>query len=174
MAFGQSTINGVAGAASDIFGGYNTATSLRLKAYGDTVEAGNYDLAADLAGKNEKFTETSTAIKEAQATRQIYQGIGTETADIAGAGLSVGSGSSLDLLRSSAQQGALTKAVAGQQGLIQEAGYKEQQTSFTNMAVAARYAASVENEQADKSVEQGWITGGLKLLGAGASMFTGS
>ncbi len=47
---------------------------------------------------------------------------------MAGAGLGE-SGSALDILRDSASQGALTKATLGQQGLINEAGYQEQQQS---------------------------------------------
>jgi hypothetical protein len=46
--------------------------------------------------------------------------LGGQEADVAGAGFSEG-GSALDLLRSSASQGALTHAVLGQQGLITEA-----------------------------------------------------
>ena len=51
-------------------------------------------------------------------------------------------GSALDILRSSAQQGSITKAVAGQQGLIEEAGFEEQGQSLpqwrTRLAKPAR------------------------------------
>src|SRR5450759_15986 len=173
MAFGGNTISDVSGGVSDIFGGAAKAAGLRLKAQGDLVEAGNYDLASTLATQNEKFTEQSTAVKEMMAQRQDSLGIGKETTDIAGAGFDTGSGSALDLLRSSAQQGALQKQLVGQQGLITEAGYTEQATAYTNLAGYARMAASTENSMASTSITAGWITGGLKIAAGVASLFTG-
>lgn len=180
-----------AGAAGDIFGGIEknmglkiqadgtriTAEGTRLKAQGDLVEATNYDEAATLAHQNEQFTEQSTAVKEMQTQRQIYQGLGTTRADVAGSGFTM-SGSGLDILRMGAQEGALTKQVVGQQGLITEAGYNEQQQAYTNLAGYARYSAGVENDIAGKQDElaqkqddlgsfaqtAGMITGGLKAV----------
>jgi hypothetical protein len=91
----------------------------------------------------------STAIKQSQADRNLYQSLGTTEADIAGAGLAQ-SGSALDLLRESASQGAMTKAVLGEQGLITEAGYAEQAQSYQDMASAAGVAI-----QADKVAAEG-------------------
>src|SRR6185369_6701768 len=48
-------------------------------------------------------------------------------------------------------QGALSKAVLGQQGLITEAGYKEQADSFKVMSDAARMAAAGEFSIADQT-----------------------
>lgn len=172
MAFGVSTFSDLGGAASDLFGGSATAAGLRLKAKGDIVEASNYDLASGLAKQNEQFTEQSTRVKQMMADRQIQQGIGTEKADIAGAGFA-DSGSALDLLRSSAQQGALQKQLIGQQGLITEAGYNEQATAYTNLASYGRMAASTENSMADTAETAGEITGGLKLAAGIATLFTG-
>lgn len=162
MAFGASTISDIGGGVSDIFGGYAKAAGLNLKAAGDRVEAGNYDLASTLAKQNEQFTEQSTGVKQLMADRARYMGIGTETADIAGAGFAE-SGSALDLLRSSAQQGALQKQLIGQQGLITEAGYNEQATAYSNLASYARMAADTENKMASTAITAGWITGGLKI-----------
>jgi hypothetical protein len=152
------------GAASDLF----AASADRSKAAGDRVEAQNYDLASSLATQNEKFTETSTAIKETQQQRELMLNLGGQQADTAGAGFAA-SGSSLDLLRDSASQGALTHAVLGQQGLITEAGYTEQAQSYTNMAGAARMAA----DAADKAAEGSTITGIIKGVAGMASLFTG-
>lgn len=143
MAFGSSTVSDIGGAVSDLF----ASSGDKAKAQGDFIEAKDYSLASDLATQNEQFAETSTAIKQAQLDRSIYQTIGGQKADVAGAGFAE-SGSALDLLRSSAQQGALTKAVAGQQGLIQEAGYKEQAESYANMSQAATIAGNAENNAA--------------------------
>jgi hypothetical protein len=79
------------------------------------------------------------------------------------------SGSALDLLRSGAQQGALTKQVLGQQGLITEAGYTEQATAYTNMEAAAKFAAATEESMANTAEKDSWITGGIK---AAAAMFS--
>lgn len=162
MAFGASTFSDIGGAVGDLF----AASADRSKAAGDRVEAGNYDLASTLATQNEKFTESSTAIKQAQLDRSIYQTIGGQQADVAGAGFA-NSGSSLDLMRDSAQQGALTKAVGAQQGLITEAGYTEQATSYTNMASAARMAADAE----DKAATGADWTSAIKGVAAVATLF---
>lgn len=163
MAFGQGTISGISGAVSDLF----AADAHRAKAQGDRFEAQNYDLASALATQNEKFTETSTAIKQSQLDRENFKMLGGQAADVAGAGFAA-SGSALDLMRDSASQGALTKAVGAQQGLITEAGYKEQAESFTTMSQAARMAADAEEHAATGAM----ITGGLKAVGSIVSLFT--
>ena len=171
MAFGSGTINSAGGAVQDIFGGQATGAGLRLRARGNLAEADNYDLAATLARQNAAFTEESTAVKTAQMGRAVYRGIGTAESDIAGAGFAM-SGSALDILRDSASQGALTKAILGRQGLITEAGYEEQAQSFTNMSKAARYAAEEQDKMAGTAERNGWITGGIKGAAALASLFT--
>jgi hypothetical protein len=173
MAFGAQTIQDAGGAVSDLFAGFGAQTQANLKAQGlqiqaqgDIAEGQNYDLAATLAGQNAQFTEASTAIKEAQISRQVTQTIGGQQAEVSGAGFG-SSGSALDLMRDSASQGALTKAVAGQQGLIQTASYQEQQQSYETMSAAAKAtAAGLENiasetEAAGKMTEFGDIASGL-------------
>lgn len=154
MAFGTSTFSNLGGAVADLFG----ADAHKAKAAGNRKEAENYDLASEFATQNVKFTEMSTAIKQSQLDRSIFQTIGGQQADVAGAGFA-DSGSALDLLRSSAAQGALTKAVAGQQGLITEAGYQQQARSFTNLASAARMAADAEDKAASNSLISSVIKG---------------
>ena len=158
----SATFSNAGGAVSDLF----AASGDRAKAAGDRIQAQNYDLASTLATQNEQFTETSTAIKQHEIDRNVYQTIGGQQADVAGAGFAA-SGSALDLLRDSAAEGALTHAVAGQQGLITEAGFTEQATSFTNMAQAARMAADAE----DKAAKGSTITGIIKGAAAVASVF---
>lgn len=164
MAIGPSTFGAVAGAASDLFAGLGArsqsslkakglgleAKGLRIKAQGDLAEASNYDLATELARKNEQFTVASTAIKQAQLDRSITQTIGGQRAEVAGSGLKA-SGSALQLMRDSAEQGSLTKQVAGSQGLITEAGYEEQAQSYTTLANAGRMAAAGEMDIANET-----------------------
>lgn len=153
----MSIIDSAAGAVSDLF----AAEGHRYKAKGDLFEAENYDRASALATQNEKFTETSTAIKQSQLDRANFKVLGGQQADVAGAGFAA-SGSALDLMRDSASQGALTKAVGAEQGLITEAGYQEQAESYTTMSKAARMAADAENNAAFGAD----ITGGLKAAAA--------
>ena len=120
-----------------------SADLLRLQAQGDLAEASEYDLAGNLANANATFTAQSTAIQQTQQDRALYQSLGTTQAGVAGAGFAE-SGSAMDVLRSSASQGALTRAVLGQQGLVTEAGYQEQAQSYATMSAAARATAAGE------------------------------
>src|SRR4051812_24601285 len=136
MAFGSGTISSIGSAVNDLF----SADAHRTKAQGLRLEAGNYDLAAGYANQNEKFTELSTGIKQSQLDRDLYKTIGGMGADVAGAGFAA-SGSALDLMRDSAAQGALIKAVGAEQGLITEEGYQVQAQTYQNMGAASRLAA---------------------------------
>lgn len=162
MAIGTGTFSAIGGAVSDLF----SASALRTKAAGNRIEAQGYDLASELSERNKQFTETSTEIKQTQLDRSVYQTIGQQKADVAASGFAA-SGSALDLLRDSAAQGALTKAVTGQQGLIEEAGYEEQAQSYKLLSQAARMSA----DTAEKSASGLNITAGIKGVAAVASLF---
>jgi hypothetical protein len=158
---GASTFDAAGGAVKDLFAG----NAANIKAKGNLLQAQQYDLAAELALKNKQFAETSTAIKEQQTQRQIETVVGQQQADVAAGGFA-SSGSALDLLRDSMSQGALTKAVAGQQGLIEEAGYQEQADSYKIMAQSARLAAEAEKTSGLGS----YISAGFKAVTAIASL----
>ena len=170
MAFGSTTISDFGSAAGDLLQGQATQESDQLKAQGDIVEGQNYTLAAALAGQNEEFAVQSTAVQEAQTQRKIYQAEGATAAEVGGAGFA-NSGSALDIMRSNVQQGSLNKQIVGQQGLINEAGYAEQQTAYTNLAGYANYAAGVENNMASNAVTDSFITGGFKAAAGLATLF---
>lgn len=146
MAIGAGTVSSIGGAVSDLF----AADAHRTKAQGLRIEAGNYDRSSEFSEENAKFTETSTAIKQSQLDRDLYKTIGGQQADVAGAGFA-SSGSAIDLMRDSASQGALVKAVGEQQGLITEEGYKVQAQNYTAMGQASRMAADAEDEAATGS-----------------------
>jgi hypothetical protein len=162
MAFGIGTINSAGGAVSDLF----AAEGHKLKAQGLRLEAENYDRASAYSLKNEQFTELSTAIKQAQTDREIYKTLGGQQADIAEAGFAQ-SGSAIDIMRDSAAQGALMKAVGAEQGLITEEGYKVQAESYKNMGEASRLAASAEDNAATGS----YIASGFHAAASVASFF---
>ncbi len=176
MPFGPGTINSIGGAVQDLFG----AKAYEKKAQGLRIEAENYDLASGFATKNAEFSRVSTGIKLAQQDRETYKALGGIQADVSGAGFNV-SGSALDIMRDSASQGALMHAVAGEQGLIQEEGYKVQAETYTNMGKAAKLAASAADDASNASLWSAafkgasavfsvFSGGGLKDL---ASVFTG-
>jgi hypothetical protein len=176
--FGASTFSNLGGAVTDLFAGIGamqkgalqaqglqitaqgtrisaastrlSAESLRTKAQGDLAEAGNYDLASELARENEAFTDQSTRIQQTQLDRQVTQAIGGQQAGVASAGFA-SSGSALDLMRDSASQGALAKGVLAQQGTITEAGFEEQAKSFDTMATTGRATAASEMDIAGKT-----------------------
>lgn len=147
MAIGANTFSFAGGAVDSLF-----------KGLGSEAEAKNYRLAAKYADQNAQFTEMSTAVKQTQATRAITLGIGETKADVAGAGFAE-SGSALDLLRDSASQGALQKAVLSEQGLITEEGYKVQAQSYRTMA-----------EYADMAATGDYIAAGVKGVAAIATL----
>jgi len=160
LGLSASTFSNAGGAVADIF----AASAYRTKGAGNRIQAQEYDLAQQLSLQNEQFTKTSTAIKTYQQQRTVEGALGQQAADVAASGFGAG-GSALDLLRDSASQGALTKQVLGQQGLIEEAGYREQAQSYGLMAQSARMAAEAE----DKAAQGAGISAGLKGAAAGAS-----
>lgn len=197
MALGAGTFNAAGGAVSDLFGGFGqlaqgdlkakglriSAEGTRLKAQGDLAEAGNYDLAASLARENETFTKFSTAVKDAQLQREITLSLGSQRAGYGASGLAE-SGSALDVLASSAQQGAISRQVLTSQGLITEAGFEEQAKSYDTMATVGRQTAAgemhiagetdqlaVDTENAAKNAATGsFISSAIKGVAAVASV----
>jgi len=139
----SGAVGNISGAVSDLF----LAESDRSKASFDLTEGQEYGLASDLALQNKQFTEMSTSIKEAQISRDVSKSLGLTQAQEAGAGFAT-SGSGLDILRESTSQGALTKAVASENGLVQEAGYQERADSYKLMQAAATQAADAETNAA--------------------------
>lgn len=154
MALGQAFFSDISASVSDLF----QADADRAKAAGDRLEANQYSEAAAFADQNVQFTENSTAIQEAQANRSFMQTQGGVQADIAANGFA-NSGSALDILADSANQGALKQAVLQQQGLITEAGYKEQADSYRTMTQAANLAATAEDKAAQGAKTAATISG---------------
>lgn len=167
---GQGLFNGIGGAVNDLFSSESAAEGLRLRSRGNLAEAGLYDESARLSRLNEEFTRQSTEIQQVQTERNIMQTIGKQQSDVAGSGFAA-SGTALDLLRSSAQQGALTHQLLGQQGLITEAGQEQQAHSYDVMAGVARDTASTLDNQADNTETAGMVGAGFKAAGALASLF---
>lgn len=160
------TFADVGGAVSDIFGGIGAAESAKIQSQGEAAEAQNYFLAAQLASENKEFTVESTAIQEAQASRQIALAGGAQVAETAGAGFERGKGSAFYIAKSIQQQGALEKQVLGQQGLITEAGYQEQAQAYTTLAYAAENASQEESSLSSFDTLAGFVGAAFKVAAA--------
>lgn len=120
----------------------------KLKAKGNRLEAENYDRAAAFSEKSALYEKMATDVKLTQLDRDIYRSLGGTAADVAGSGFAA-SGSALDILADSAQQGALTRAVTQEQGLINEEGYREQAKSYRTMAESSRISAEAQESAAE-------------------------
>lgn len=128
-------------ALGDIITAGGLAVNDLFSSQGSAAAANSYTGAAALATQNAQLTAESTRIQEAQTARQVSMTLGTQEADVAGAGFTE-SGSALDLLSSSAQQGALAKALVNTQGAINENSYAAQAGAYTAEAKSANEASS--------------------------------
>lgn len=137
-AAGGSSIFGKIGSAGTAAGG---AVSDIFAAEGDLAESKQYQLAAGMAGANEEYAALMTKVKETQQQRELYQTIGAQQTGFAGGNIAE-SGSALDVLRSSVQQGSLQQYIINEQGAAQESAYREQQQAYQTMASTAQNAAS--------------------------------
>lgn len=127
----------VANAFSDIGG----AVSSLFGASGATASARSYDQAAAIAEQNAQIAKEATTVKELQESRLLYRTIGKQRAGVAGAGFSEG-GTALDILQSSASEGALTRAIISMQGSLTENSYAEQAGIYKGMADSARTSST--------------------------------
>lgn len=127
----MSGIGDIGGAVSDIF-----------SAAGALAEASAYGEASSIASSNALLTLRSGQIQEQQEGIAITKALGGEKASTAGAGFVNGSGSATDLLRSSTQQGALSKQLLSNQTEITAQGYEQQAAAYKGQEKAANMQAA--------------------------------
>jgi hypothetical protein len=127
----------------DALGRFGNAAGDLLGAQASTNSAAGFRKAAGFATENADLELASARIQQIQQQRQIQKTIGAAQAEIGGAGFT-DSGSSLDILASSAQQGALTTALTGVQGQITANGYIQQAQAYNAQAQAAEDAAKAK------------------------------
>jgi hypothetical protein len=143
----SSIFNLASGAVQDLF-----------NAKGARLSAEAYRDAANISETSANIERESTGIQVLQQQRELYKTLGKQQAGVAGAGFEE-SGTAIDLLRDSASQGAIQKAVLETQGAINVDSYEQQARLFTAMADAA--------DNAKKSDQFG------ALLSGGGALFTG-
>lgn len=138
------------GAVTDLFG-----------ARGARSSAGSYEEAERIANENAVLAGAATRTKALLLQRQITKGLGSTQAQVAGAGFAA-SGSALDIMRDSASQGAITKALNEEQGAITVNSFREQANQFGAMAKAAKSSSRLQE-----------LGGIFNLAGAGLNISSG-
>ena len=141
-------------AVGDIFSGIGSL----FEAQGSEKEAQLFNQAATVGKEEIKVEAASGGIQQQAERRQIYQAVGQNVAAAGGGNLST-SGSALDVLRSSQQQGALQVQLTGAQTGIQEFGTQLQVISAQAQAAEAQATAAA---QAGSGI--GGILGGVSKL----------
>lgn len=170
---------GIGDAASTLFGALaqgDAAKGYKSQAAGYQAQAAGYRKAGDISGMNQDIASQASRITAVQADRELYQTLGGQRSDIAGANLAA-SGSALDVIRSSAAQGNLTKQLLGRQDAITQLGYEQEQSSYAAMAASADASASAANASASAAKKQksGGILGSiLKVAGVVAPLVLSS
>jgi hypothetical protein len=123
----------------DSAGAFNTLSSgigSLFSSAGSAAEASAYKQAAAYSQQNAEIAKQAEQIQVTQAQRAIYQTIGGQQAQYGAAGLAE-SGSAMDILKSSQQQGNLQMQMLHAQGQINQNAYMEQAAANTGMANAA-------------------------------------
>lgn len=118
------------GAAGDLVSGIGSFMGSNAAAKGAKDAAKSYANAA-------RLSMASTSIKQAMVDRDVYKTIGGMSAAASGNGLHV-SGSVTDLIRDSARQGAIAKAIVGLQGDIDYNSWNAQSQAAAAQAKAAK------------------------------------
>lgn len=141
---------------ADFFGAGESLLSGASSFIKGSTAASGAEAAATSYGQAAALTKASTVIKQSMVGRQVYQALGGMRAAAGASGVTTG-GSVSDLIRDSAHQGAITKAVVGLQG---EVDY--------NSLIGQQHTA----EQQASASQSGGIMGGLGgILGAIGSFF---
>ena len=154
VATGASWGEGISMASTGIGGAVNDLYAAK----GDKASAASYAQAAQIATTNSQIAQNSEKTNQLQIQRQISQVGGSQEAAL-GMGNMAESGSGLDVMRESMQQGAIAKSEAAQQGTIQVQGYQQQAQQYQQMEDAANSAAHGSE-----------VAGALQIVGTAAAI----
>jgi hypothetical protein len=119
------------------------AQSLNIEAQGTAAEAGEYGTAASISGQNAQIAAVSGQLEEYQQNRELMNTIGTQKAQISGAGFQE-AGSALSLATSSMRQGLLQQQATGVNTQLEMGGYLEQAQASVAEESAANTASATE------------------------------
>lgn len=125
-----------------------------IQATGYQAESGAYQNVADIAANNATVAGVAGGIKLLQENRALRTTMGSQRADVAAAGFG-NSGSSLDLMRSSIQQGALTRQFTNIQTAQTQGGYLEEGAAAGAEVAGANMASSAASALAKQQRASG-------------------
>jgi len=117
------------------------------KAGGYAAEATSYQAAQSIALQNAGLVETVGEIKSYQAQRAVSKTVGEQQAAVASAGFG-SSGTSLDLLRSSLQEGVLTDQLIKTQTSLTKGAYLQEAAAAESEAKGALFASEAATQLA--------------------------
>lgn len=117
------------------------ATGATTQAAGYSREAEAYDTVGGIADENAKIEGISGNIKQLQLNRGIQRTLGAQRASVAAAGFA-SSGSSLDIMKSSIQEGYLADQLIRTQSSVTQGGYLEQGAAARAEGAGARVAST--------------------------------
>lgn len=153
--------SGLGGAVGDIFGGlggFDVAKGYKAQKKG-------YEGAAELSRINATIADQANKIQGVKTEREIFRTLGGQQADIGAAGLKA-SGSALDVIRDSAQQGSLAMQLINRQGAIEQVGYQQEEQSYLAQAAAAAANAKASKKGGIGGLIKGAVGIGLALFGS--------
>ncbi len=125
-------------------------------AQGDTTEQTGYLTAEEIARQNAALEEVSGRLQATQQEREVRATLGTQQAQVAGAGFGA-SGSALALARASRQQGYLAEQITGVQSDITAGGFQGQAAAAASEASAAGIASTAATTLAQTQAQQGQL-----------------
>lgn len=142
------------GAVSDVLGLKGTAvtdtaaaTAATTQATGYDAEGKAYDTSQEIANQNAVVAGVAGGIKTLQEQRSLDALVGTQQSQVAAAGFGA-AGSSLDILRSSLQQGYLTQQLTATQTALTKGGYLQEAAASAAQSKATAVTAAAARDTA--------------------------
>lgn len=116
------------------------ASAQRTSAAGYDAEISAYDASGLSSEQNAVYAKATGDILDYQTQRDTARTIGKQNAQLAGSGFSADTGSSVDQVRSSLQEGYLADQLVRTQSLFEQGGYLEQAAASKAQSGAAQFA----------------------------------
>jgi hypothetical protein len=157
----SSGLSGIGGVAVDIA----AAMGGRVTAAGYRDAANSFGQAQYLAEQNALQSQVAGRLQRAQLARQVYMTTGAQEAITGANGFQIG-GSAADIIRNTAQQGALAAQLSSEQTGININSYLAQADADRREQQQAEAAAKA----AESSVTGGFLGAAFKAIGAGAAI----
>lgn len=147
-------VNDLLGFSASATENLSASTGSYFTAQGDDAEQQGYLTAEEIARQNAALETVSGQIQNVAQEREVRQTLGTQRAQVAGAGFG-NSGSALALLKASRRQGYLGEQLTGVQAEITAGGYAGQAAAAASEASAAGTASAAARTLAATQAQQG-------------------